>query len=144
MIDGVLITPLRQFLDARGKVMHMLRDTDPHFRGFGEIYFSTVYPQAIKAWLLHTVQINNLAVPWGIVKLVLYDSRAGVETFGKIQEIFLGPENYQLVTIPPGIWYGFQGLGSAMSIVANCSTHPHDPQESQRKDLSSPDIPYKW
>ena len=29
----------------RGKVMHMLRGTDPHFEQFGEVYFSAVFPR---------------------------------------------------------------------------------------------------
>jgi dTDP-4-dehydrorhamnose 3,5-epimerase len=53
VIDGVVITPLRQILDERGKVMHMLRSTDEHFTQFGEIYFSTVFPDAVKAWHIH-------------------------------------------------------------------------------------------
>ena len=35
MIDGVIITPLKQIPDERGKIMHMLRSTDPHFNAFG-------------------------------------------------------------------------------------------------------------
>ena len=52
MINGVVITPLRQIADERGKVMHMLRNDAVHFSAFGEIYFSCVYPGAIKAWHL--------------------------------------------------------------------------------------------
>ena len=31
MIDGVKVVPLRQIVDERGKIMHMLKATDPHF-----------------------------------------------------------------------------------------------------------------
>jgi len=31
-------------LDERGKIMHMLRNDDPDFEAFGEIYFSIIYP----------------------------------------------------------------------------------------------------
>ena len=30
MIDGVKVIPLRQIVDERGKIMHMLKATDPH------------------------------------------------------------------------------------------------------------------
>ena len=53
MIDGVKIVPLRQIVDERGKIMHMLKATDPHFIGFGEIYFSCAWPGTIKAWHIH-------------------------------------------------------------------------------------------
>ena len=43
MIDGVEIIPLRTILDERGMVRHMMKSTDPHFHGFGEIYFSVIF-----------------------------------------------------------------------------------------------------
>ena len=46
MIDGVKIIPLRQIVDERGKIMHMMKATDPHFIRFGEIYFSCAYGAA--------------------------------------------------------------------------------------------------
>ena len=62
MIEGVLITPLRQIMDERGKVMHMLREDSPAFSRFGEIYFSCTHPGAIKAWHLHKKMTLNYAV----------------------------------------------------------------------------------
>ena len=53
MIDGVKVTPLRQIVDERGKIMHMLRADAEHFDKFGEIYFSCVRPEVIKAWHIH-------------------------------------------------------------------------------------------
>lgn len=144
MIEGLKITPLRQILDERGKVMHMLRNDALHFQNFGEIYFSCVYPGAIKAWHLHKEMALNCAVPYGRIKLVLYDNRDGSRTQGEIQEIFLGVDNYVLVTIPPMIWNGFKGLGTEMAIVANCATIPHDSQEILRLDPFDPSIGYDW
>lgn len=144
MIDGVVVTPLRQIPDERGKIMHMLRSDDPQFERFGEIYFSMVYPGAIKAWHLHTKMTLNYAVVAGMVKLVLYDPRPSSPTKGEVQEIFLGEQNYARVKIPPGIYNGFKGVGAAPAIVANCATIPHDPAEIQRLDPFSKDIPYSW
>jgi len=53
MIEGVIIKPLKQILDERGKVMHMIRSDSDDFKSFGEIYFSCVYPNLIKGWHLH-------------------------------------------------------------------------------------------
>ena len=144
MIDGIVITPLRQIPDERGKIMHMMRADDPQFERFGEIYFSMIYPGAIKAWHLHTKMTLNYAVVAGMVKLVLYDSRSSSPTKGEIQEIFLGEQNYVRVKIPPGIYNGFKGVGTSPALVANCATIPHDPAEIQRLDPFSKDIPYSW
>ena len=144
MIDGVSVVPLKRIADERGTVMHMLRRDDPHFREFGEIYFSTIYPGVVKGWHLHEKMILNYAVVSGMIKLVLFDEREGAESNGRIQEIFLGDQNYVLVSIPPGIWNGFKCIGVAPAIVANCASIPHDPNEISRIDPHENHIPYEW
>jgi dTDP-4-dehydrorhamnose 3,5-epimerase len=129
MIDGVKIIPLAQFPDERGTVKHMLRVDDPHFEKFGEIYFSTVYPNVVKGWHLHKEMAMNYAVPVGTIKLVLYDDRKGSPTMGEIQEIYIGKCNYVLVHIPARVWNGFIGIGSEEALVANCYTIPYSPDE---------------
>jgi dTDP-4-dehydrorhamnose 3,5-epimerase len=144
MIDGVRVTPLRQICDERGKVMHMLRSDAEAFAGFGEIYFSTVFPGAIKGWHIHKHMTLNYAVPQGRIKFVLYDDREGSGTKGELQEFFLGPDNYVLVTVPPLIWNGFKGIGTEVALVANCASIPHDPTEIERRDPFDRSIPYDW
>lgn len=144
MIDGVRIVPLRQILDERGKIMHMLRCDSPCFEQFGEIYFSWVYPGAIKAWHLHEKMRLNYAVPVGRIKLVLYDERASSPTQGEIMELFAGPDDYKLISIPPLVWNGFKGVGPEPALVANCATLPHDPEEIRRLDPFTSRIPYDW
>jgi dTDP-4-dehydrorhamnose 3,5-epimerase len=144
MIEGVVVTPLRQIFDERGKVMHMLREDSPVFSRFGEIYFSCTYPGAIKAWHLHRRMSLNYAVIHGEIKCVLFDDRPGSSTRGLVEEYFLSPENYCLVTVPPLVWNGFKGIGDKVSIVANCATLPHDPEEIERKSAFDPAIPYDW
>jgi dTDP-4-dehydrorhamnose 3,5-epimerase len=144
MIEGVKIKPLNQIVDERGKIMHMLKSTDPNFSQFGEVYFSCVYPGVIKGWHYHKRMTLNYAVPFGCIKLVLFDDRAESTTRGELQEIFMSPDNYSLVTIPPGVWNGFKGVGTTTAIVANCSDIPHDPEEIMRRDPFDPFIKYDW
>ncbi len=144
MIDGVLIHPLRQIPDERGKIMHMLRANDPYFEKFGEIYFSTVYPGVVKGWHLHKEMTLNYAVPMGTIKLVLYDEREESPTRGELNELFIGEGNYVLVKVPPMVWNGFKGIGVTPALVANCATIPHDPNEISRLDPHHNHIPYNW
>ena len=144
MIDGVVVKPLRRIPDERGFIMHMLRRDDQDFEEFGEIYFSSVYPGAIKAWHLHKEMSLNYAVVVGMIKLVLYDDREDSPTKGELQELYIGRENYQLVKVPPFVWNGFKGYGDEMSILANCATLPHDPEEIVRMSPFDPAIPYDW
>lgn len=144
MIHGVRVRPLKQIVDERGKVMHMLRSDSEDFSGFGEIYFSCVYPGAIKGWHIHRRMVLNYAVPLGEIKMVLYDDRAESPTRGELQEVFLGSGNYSLVTVPPFVWNGFKGVGTEMAVVANCASIPHDSTEIERMDPFDPSIPYDW
>lgn len=144
MIEGVLIHPLKQIPDERGKILHMLRVDDPHFEKFGEIYFSVVYPGVIKGWHLHKEMTLNYAVISGMIKLVLFDDREESPSRGKLMELFVGDGNYVLVKIPPKIWNGFKGVGTTPAIVANCSTIPHSPDEIVRINPLDNSIPYEW
>lgn len=144
MIHGVRIQPLRRIPDERGAIMHMLRRDDPWFVEFGEVYFSMVYAGVIKGWHIHSRMTLNYAVVTGVIKLALYDDRPESPTRGEVQEVYIGEGNYVLVTVPPGVWNGFKGLGTEPAIVANCATEPHDPAEISRLDPFDPSIPYDW
>ena len=141
-IEGVILTPLKVIPDERGQVMHVLRSDSPHFKQFGEVYFSCIYPNANKAWKLHTLNEGNVAVPIGRVKFVLYDMREGSATKGQFDVIFLGDNNYQLLTIPAGVAYGWKNLVPETAYIVNCSTHAHQPGESRM--LALHEVPLPW
>jgi dTDP-4-dehydrorhamnose 3,5-epimerase len=144
MIEGVIIKKLDRIIDERGSVMHMLKVTDPEFKQFGEIYFSTAYPNIIKGWHVHKLMTLNYAVVKGNIKLVLFDDREDSPTKGEIQQVFIGDKNYCLVSIPPGVFNGYKCIGVEEAIVANCSTHPHSTDEIERLDPFTDRITYNW
>jgi dTDP-4-dehydrorhamnose 3,5-epimerase len=130
--------------DERGALMHMLRASDKHFRKFGEVYFSLAKPGVVKGWHLQRTAYRYYAVPVGKAKIVLCDQRTNSPTSGAVDEFVLGEGNYRLLIIPPNVWSGFAAVGNGPALIANCTTAPHNPADSQRKDLSDPAIPYKW
>lgn len=144
MIEGVHVVPLLRFADERGSVLLMLKETDPHFVRFGEIYFSTVYPGVVKAWKNHRRMYANYACVHGRVKVVLYDAREASPTRAETVELHISPEEHALVVIPPGVWHGFQGVGDPVSILANCATEPSDEAELERLEPTASSIPYEW
>lgn len=145
MINGVKIKPLKKICDERGMIMKMQECTDEDFIGFGEIYFSTVFPGVVKGWHLHKKTTLNYAVVEGMIKLVLYDGRIESPTRGQLQELFIGENNYCLVQIPPMIWNGFKGIGTKTAIVADLTDLPHDPDDMVRLDpMNNTLINYDW
>ena len=144
LIKGVKVIKLKQIKDERGKIMHMLKRTDKHFLKFGEIYFSTAWPGAIKAWHIHTKMTLNNVVISGNAKLVIVDIRKNSKTKNMINEFFLGEDNYILVQIPPGLANGYKAYGDKQCILANCATHPHEKNEIMRIDPFNSKISYDW
>jgi dTDP-4-dehydrorhamnose 3,5-epimerase len=122
----------------------MLRDDSEGFERFEEIYFSTVYPGAVKGWHRHREMTLNYAVPVGMIKLVCFDDRADSSTKGNLVELHVGELNYVLVTIPPLVWNGFKGEGVVPALVANCATIHHSAEEIERLDPFTSEIPYDW
>ena len=144
-IDGVLVTGLRQIVDERGAVLHHMRNDAPEFTAFGECYFSEMVPGAVKAWKRHRKQTQNLAVPIGRVRFVIYDDRESSPTHGGLQVIELGrPDNYRRLHIPLGLWYGFTCLSDRSALIANCADLPHDPNDAELRPENDHGIPFRW
>ena len=118
--------------------MHALKDSDDGFNGFGEVYFSWVEQGAIKAWKYHQHMTLNLVVPLGEVSFVFH--LKDQEKYFRTENI--GEERYARLTVPPGIWFGFQGKASGRSLLMNVADIEHDPDEVLRKPVSN--IFYKW
>jgi dTDP-4-dehydrorhamnose 3,5-epimerase len=136
--------PLKKIADHRGMVLQMMRPDREPFNQFGEIYFSLIFPDVIKGWKMHPLQVQNMAVPVGRVHFVFYDGRLDSPTQGRIYELETGQDDYQLIHVPTGIFYAFKCLSGTSSLVAACPETPHDPQEAVVWPLDTDKIPYQW
>jgi len=134
-MDGVTLTPLKQMLSPKGDVLHALKKSEDSFCGFGEAYFSSVHCGTIKGWKKHTKMTLNLVVPVGAVEFVCYDG-------SKFESIVLSKENYQRLTVKPGVWMAFRGVGSGANMLINIADIEHDPLEAVNCDLE--EIHYEW
>ncbi len=144
-IEDVFTVDLRIVSTGNGDVLHMVRADSSFFTTFGEVYFSELHAKTVKAWKMHTVQTQHLAVPVGEILVVLYDARKESSSYGQILELVLGRQNnYKLLCIPPYVWYGFSNRGDQTALICNCTDIPHAPQEAQQKDKEDAAIPYTW
>ena len=143
IMEGVALHPLKHIVVPKGDIYHALKSTDEGYAGFGEAYFSQIEQGEAKGWKRHNRMALNLVVPVGAVKFVIYDDREGSATKGQFYEVILSPEtNYQRLTVAPGLWMAFYGVGEGRSMLMDIIPEPHDPAEADRKDLS--DIPYRF
>jgi dTDP-4-dehydrorhamnose 3,5-epimerase len=144
-IDGVLLNKLNQFHDQRGAVYHYMKFSSAGFTGFGEVYFSKIFSKVVKGWKLHKNSCQNFCVPYGKLKVVLFDNRSKSATKGLIDEIYLNDsDKYCRLTIPQGIWYAFQSLSDDFTLLTNLINIEHDPSETENLPLDSTEIKYQW
>ena len=129
VIQGISHTSLKQIPTNNGDVWHCLKASEPSFHGFGEAYFSFITLDAEKPWRLHKEMTCNLIVNLGEMHFTLEDGRENSPTYREINTFVLSEKNYGRLTIPPGIWLKFKGVGEINSVL-NLANIPHDSIES--------------
>lgn len=141
-MEGISFTKLKRIDHPDGDIFHGLKASEKSFKKFGEAYFSQVHHGRVKAWKRHSRMRLNLIVPLGEVKFVFYDDRADSSTQGLFTSFNISAGNYGRLTVEPGIWFGFQGIGDSINLILNIADIEHDPDEVERKAIS--EIEYEW
>jgi dTDP-4-amino-4,6-dideoxygalactose transaminase/dTDP-4-dehydrorhamnose 3,5-epimerase-like enzyme len=141
LIQGVLVTPQRRIHHPKGDILHALKRSGDGYVDFGEAYFSNVHCKEVKGWKRHRCVTLNLVVPVGKVRFVIYDDRKESDTHGSFMEVTLGDEQHARLTVSPGLWVAFQGLGTH-NLLLNIADEEHDPTEADNIDLA--EIPFSW
>jgi dTDP-4-dehydrorhamnose 3,5-epimerase len=141
-IEGVLLTPLKIIGGASGNVMHAIKNHETTYHGFGEAYFSTLEQGQVKGWKKHTKMLLNIIVPAGEINFVLFDDRKDSPSYREMQEVSLSLENYQRLTVPPGVWMAFKGMGNGLNMLLNVASITHDPTEAENLPIKNDLIPY--
>lgn len=146
MIEGVAVKRLVAHPDERGRLWEILRSDDEIFQRFGQVYVTTAYPGVVKAWHAHRLQTDFFTVIAGMAKFALYDMREESPTRGEVAEFFIGRDNLQLITIPPGVYHGFKNVGRDELLALNCPTEPYNAAEPDeiRLPVDTDQIPYDW
>jgi len=145
-IDGVVLKKLRLIPDERGWLMEILRCDDPLFKQFGQVYVTTAYPGVVKGWHYHKKQTDNFTCINGMMKVALYDGRDGSPTKGNLMELFIGDKNPMLISVPPGVYHGFKGIGTETAFFLSVPTLPYNYAEPDEYRLApdTTEIPYDW
>jgi dTDP-4-dehydrorhamnose 3,5-epimerase len=143
-LEGVQLTPLKIIPGENGMVLHALKSQESSFVSFGEAYFSTVARGKKKGWKKHLRMTLNLVVSGGEIGFVMYDDRPTSKTNGRFFEVVLSRNNYQRLTVSPGIWMAFCGVGKEENMLLNLASIPHDPTEVETLPLENDRIKYSW
>lgn len=151
-INGVIIKELKSFPDGRGFFREIFRNTEDVFTGgeFGQWSHSKMQKNVVKAWHYHHKQTDWWYIPFGKVKVALYDNREESSTYKTYLEFFLGDiEEYPdevssaCVRIPPGVLHGCQ-VYSDLAHLFYITSHTYDPNDEGRIVWNSSEIPNSW
>jgi len=134
-IQKVFFTNLKKISNEKGSVIHGMRNDDNGFKGFGEVYFSSIKYKKIKGWKFHKKMTCNLIVLLGRVRFVFSD---GLNNF---REEIVSSKNLVRITIPPKIWFGFQGVGKR-NLLVNISNVKHRKNEVLQKNIKK--MKFNW
>ena len=141
MISGVKIVPIEQIPDGRGTVRKFITEDD--MKHFGECYTTTIYKGIIKGLHGYYTKTINYCVPVGLVRLVLWDTRANSITYMEIMEEMVGVERFVRVTIPPGVMNAFQGIAD-VSLAVVVADEKFSEDRTIRMSWNDPSFPYEW
>ena len=141
-IPGLLLSAASRIPVEAGDTITFIKEGERGYMGIAEVYGSFIKQGAKKGWRRHNEITLNIVVPVGQIRFVLYDTRIGSAGFGLFEEVVLGAENYQRLTVPPGVWMAFEGLSNGDNLLWNAIDQPHDPAEADTKELSA--IKYAW
>ena len=136
-LDGIKIKKLQEIDVIGGNVIKGIKSNDLNFNGFGELYFSLIEKNFIKAWKKHNKMTMNLVVLKGIVKFVF-----SIDGKSEFREEIIDQNNLSIITIPPKIWFGFKGMSSNTNMLMNFSNIEHDPDEVDRLEKNL--FNYDW
>ena len=122
-----------------GNVLKVIKKNNKMYKGFGEIYFSSIKYNKIKGWKLHKKMHMTITVPYGLVKFVF-----NINKGNNFKEVLVGSEKkyYKIISVPSNIWFAFKGLSKNDSLVCNISNIVHSSKEVNSCNLN--EIPYEW
>lgn len=109
MIDGLREIPLeyRYFAGGRQLVVGKSgQDSDG-----AQLIVTT--PQQVQAWYEVSEKHIGLSCLQGTMRLVVFDARRDLPSFGMMQEYFLGEHRPMRIDIPAGVCFGWQNTSQA-------------------------------
>ncbi len=128
-IIGVKKIKQRVFKNPKGDLLKFVSKKNNFFKSFGEIYFNEINLNKKKGWILHKKNQCIFTVVYGEVKFNLYDGRKKSSSFDKEAIITLNKSNYNILIVPPGVWFSFT-TKKKKSVIANLINNPHSDSES--------------
>jgi dTDP-4-dehydrorhamnose 3,5-epimerase len=127
----------KTIFNSKGPVLTVVKKNSKGFKGFGEAYFSWIYPKKIKGWKKHSKMTLNIVVPIGKIRFIFFNPLKK-----KFKSFIIGQSKYFRLNIPPNTWFAFQCLSKRKSLLLNIANIRH--KKSEVENLPLKYIKFNW
>lgn len=132
-INGVKKIKQQVFKNSKGDLLKFISKKNNFFKSFGEIYFNEINQNKKKGWIKHKKNQCIFSVPYGEVNFKLIDGRKNSKSFNVEENITLKKNNFNVLVVPPGVWFSFT-TKKKKSVIVNLINNPHSDSESIKSD----------
>ncbi len=148
LIRGVRVERAQCWPDDRGYFLEVMRQGVGLGSELGtnnlQVSCARSYPGTIKALHYHFEQ-SDLWVPVvGQLQVCLFDLRAGSETFGVCNTLFIGTLQPWQLLIPPGVGHGYKVIGPDSAVLVYVTNRFYNPADEGRLPYNDPGLNYDW
>lgn len=149
-IEGVVVRPLRKFVDERGWLSELFRhdELDSEFHPT-MTYISSTEPGVTRGPHEHVDQADLFCfIGPSNFKIRVWDNRSESPTYNNVTTVYGGADNPLSVLIPKGVVHAYRNVGSSQGCVINCPNRlfmgegRRDPIDEIRHE-DDPDTPYR-
>lgn len=120
-VEGIVIKPLRKFVDDRGWLSELFRhdELEPAFHP-AMSYLSVTEPGITRGPHEHVDQADLFCfIGPSNFKVRVWDNRPESATYNRMMTVFAGADYPASVLIPPGIVHAYKNVGSVPGMVIN-------------------------
>ncbi len=147
LIDGVQVREMRNVAKDNGYLTEIWRDDwrlAPST--VAQVFQALIEPHGISAWHVHRRATDRLFANHGLLKIVLFDARAGSPTERRINVFRCGTIRPALIVVPPGVWHGVQNLSASPALLLNLPdrAYEYESPDHWRLPPDTDRIPYAF
>jgi len=132
-ITGVKKIKQKVYENSKGDLLKFVSKKSNFFKSFGEIYFNEIKKNKKKGWIKHKKNHCLFSVAYGKVNFKLIDGRKNSRSFEFEENITLSKNKYNILLVPPGVWFYFT-TKEKKSVIVNLINKPHADNESIKSE----------
>jgi dTDP-4-dehydrorhamnose 3,5-epimerase len=149
-IEGVVVRPLKKFVDERGWLAELFRhdEVDAEFHPT-MAYISVTEPGVTRGPHEHVDQADLFCfIGPSNFKMRVWDNRPESPTYNSVMTVYGGFDNPVSVLVPKGVVHAYRNVGSVPGTVFNCPNRlfmgegRRDPVDEIRHE-DDPETPYR-